>query len=807
MNIFSMLSVLAFAAAVYLAAWAAWLDRRSRVHRLFAALCVSLAVWSLAYAFVYPASPEATTWRWYRLAASAYSLFPAIALHFFFSISHWARARQQRWLLIPVYLPAIAFVVQVWRGLLLASGFEHGPLGTIELQNSDSPWYRAYFVYYLLCMALGMASLWRDGTKAPTARERARARRIALATMGAAALLTGTDFVLPALGATWLPAMAHLVLVLWLVAAWGSLVRYRLQTPTLEVAVDGIIAKIGDLIALADSDGYIVKVNHVAEDLLGYGEARVVKQPLRMLASDGQGFERAVTTVLSTGADASLEMDLKAANGQVLPAQVSLGPVADSTGALVGMVFVARDLRQRRRLQQEVSERTAREAELSRKNRHLGALHETTLNLVRRLDLNELLHDIVARAASLAGTEHGYVYLRQEGEDHMTMVVGIGVMQRFAGHRIRRGEGVAGLVWQSGERVVVPDYSAWEGRSRAFDQVPLGAVAGVPLRSGPDVVGMIGMVRMGRDEVFGDSEVQILDRFAGLASVALDNARLVEALHAELTEHERTAQSLRAAKEAAEAANRSKSTFLANMSHELRTPLNAIIGYSEMLLEEAGDSDRGEVSDLARIRGAGRHLLAVIQDILDLSKIEAGKMDLALEHFDVAALVREVVATIEPAARAKGNVVQVVCPSGQAWMYADPTKVRQSLLNLLSNAAKFTEGGRLDLEASRDQTNGAAWWTFRLADTGIGMTAEQMGKIFRPFTQVDESATRRFGGTGLGLAITKHFCTMMGGDVTVQSEPGKGSVFTIRLPERVTPAAAAPAGQRAARQGRAESEP
>jgi signal transduction histidine kinase/CheY-like chemotaxis protein len=322
----------------------------------------------------------------------------------------------------------------------------------------------------------------------------------------------------------------------------------------------------------------------------------------------------------------------------------------------------------------------------------------------------------------------------------------------------------------------------------------------------------VGADRVGEGDLDHRIEVQSNDELGTLAaSFNVMTGQLREA-HDRLTESNRELERKNAAIEqqrlwlvqateeaqdarsSAEQANRAKSSFLANMSHELRTPMNAIIGYTEMLLEDS--TDESTQQDLKRIRGAATHLLALINDVLDLSKIEAGRMTVHYEDVDGPALVEDIATTVQPLVDANHNRLIIRLDPSFGTIHTDVTKVRQSLLNLLSNASKFTDRGTITLDVHVEPRSDARWVTFSVTDTGIGMTPEEMGKLFREFSQADASTTRKYGGTGLGLAISRTFCRLLGGDISVQSTPGQGTTFKILIPaERIEVAAVEPSIQ------------
>lgn len=546
-----------------------------------------------------------------------------------------------------------------------------------------------------------------------------------------------------------------------------------------------LLAASADPIAIYDLEGRTTYVNPAFERIFGWSMAELVGRRLDFVPDEKKAqLLEIIQQTLKEGKVEAFETQRLTKSGQKLDVAVSGALFQDEQGQSLGSFAIIRDISQQKKAEKAIKQQ----------NEYLAALHETTLGLMSRLEVSDLLEALIVRAGQLLGTPHGFIYLVEAGGTVLERKVGVGCFAEYIGDRLKPGEGLAGQVWQTGQPLTVADYDAWPGRAAHLAYNLIGTAVGVPLTQhtntdiqATEVIGVIGLAsEVTSPQTFGKDEIELLSRFAQLASIALDNARLYTAAQQEIAEHKLTQAALEKAKEAAEAANRYKSTFLANMSHELRTPLNAIIGYSEMLQEEAAETEQIEfIPDLNKINTAGKHLLTLIDDILDLSKIEAGKVELFLETFDIEAALKDIVDTIQPLVEKNQNILTVKVDPDLGTMSADLTKVRQAVFNLLSNACKFTNQGQITLTVERQRGDPTDTVIFVVTDTGIGMSFTQTERLFQEFTQADTSTTRKYGGTGLGLAISRRFCEMMGGDISVKSEVGRGSTFTIRLPAEV----------------------
>ena len=527
----------------------------------------------------------------------------------------------------------------------------------------------------------------------------------------------------------------------------------------LETALDAM----PDGVVIIDSDGIIVLANTQTEELFGYRREELLGHPIELLVPER--FRDAHPSM-----DAALELYGRRRDGHEFPIEVCLNPLDVEEGRM--SIGTIRDMADRRKTEAQLRRLEARYRTLVEgipAVTFMAALDEGVNELYVSPQIELLLG--FSQQEWLGNPVLWYTQLHPDDRTrwHTEFALTCSTGQHFRSvYRFFARDGR--VVWVHGEAKVVRDEL---GQPLFLQGVAFDITA---MKEAEESLRKINQTL----------ELRVEERTVELSRA---NSKLQdEVLERERAELEvrRINEDLARAHQAALAANEIKSQFLANMSHELRTPLNAIIGYSELLqILAQRKGDDSTIADLEKIKKAGKHLLVLINDILDLSKIEAGKLQISFELFSVEPLIQEVVGTVEPLVAKNSNKLRVELAENLGAIQTDITRLRQCLLNLLSNACKFTTGGTISLIVKRETIAGRDWFMFRVQDTGIGMTPEQLGRLFEAFMQADASTTRRFGGTGLGLAITRKLAEMMGGHIDVTSTVGEGSAFTLRLLARM----------------------
>jgi len=537
-----------------------------------------------------------------------------------------------------------------------------------------------------------------------------------------------------------------------------------------------LLGAIPDPVVIYNAQGNATYVNKAFEKVYGWKRAdllggKIDFVPPEELENTQAGWQQ----VLGEG-QAFIETRRYNRSGRELNIQASSAAIRNQRGEHIASIVIHRD----------VSERRRAEKTMNQQFKYLSALHQTTLGLISRRELNDLLKTIVVRAAELVGVPYGFIYLYDPTLDTLTLEVGAGIFKDLIGTRVKPGVGLAGRSWQQGEPIVVHEYQEWEGRDRDTQWQQVQVVAGIPIKSKTEVTGVIGVSDDNPDTQITGNEIGVLTRFAQLTAIAIENARLYQQMEQELTQRKRAQQELKKshryleeAKATAEAATQAKSEFLANMSHEIRTPMNAITGFTRLLLESDISPQQREYLEL--INGSSDILLHLINDILDFSKIEAGKLDLAKEPFRLRSVVESLCDIyLDKTTDAPIELVVDVHPDVPAVLVGDEIRLKQVLINLASNAMKFTEQGEVVVRVRvKTVRENEIELNFSVVDSGIGIHADQIPILFDSFAQADASTTRNYGGTGLGLAICKKLVQMMHGEIQVSSTPGKGSDFSF----------------------------
>ena len=517
----------------------------------------------------------------------------------------------------------------------------------------------------------------------------------------------------------------------------------------------------------------ITMFNRRAEEVFGYNRNEIIGERIETLMPDrfrAQHPEkvRSYFSNPSTRAMGS-ELDLfgLTKSGREFPVEISLSPIETEDGILVASSL--RDITERREAENELK---ALNEGVEKQRRLETALNRLSDVLRGQQEMGSLADVIVHELADHLELQFATIFVLRDGGTYVREAA-YGYPKQGGLDHFESGEGLPGQVARDASAVQVNDVPDYARMTLGPGSVTLGSLLLHPLVHEDTVVGVL---ELGSLRALDEPRLEWLNK-------ASDGLAVTIRLVLDLEQRNLVEKELAAAMESAESANQAKSAFLANMSHELRTPMNAILGYSEMLVEEAEDIGQDDfVPDLKKIHHAGSHLLALINDVLDLSKIESGRMEAFAEDFDVGSLIDQVVDTAQPLVAKNNNRLSVERSTTLGDAHQDVTKLRQSLFNLLSNAAKFTRDGAITLWVERRSQADGEWLEFAITDTGIGIPADKLEQVFEEFSQADASTTRDFGGTGLGLPISRKFCRLLGGDITVDSTPGTGSTFTIRVP-------------------------
>jgi PAS domain S-box-containing protein len=534
-----------------------------------------------------------------------------------------------------------------------------------------------------------------------------------------------------------------------------------------EEEVRRILETAQDAFVAMGADGRISDWNRQAEEVFGWARDEAVGRnladtiiPERYREQHRRGLARFLATGEGPVLEKRLELSALRRDGTEFPVELTIWPLPEGT------------VHRFNALVHDISERIQAQRALARQAEELAALHETTLDLLRRLEPTSLLEAILARAAALMRARHGYLYVVDEkARDELVCRVGIGRFSDLPGYRLKPGQGMAGRAWQTGEPVAVDDYHTWPGRLPQFNWMRATIV--LPLRAGPDIVGVIGLVHDEEGPRFGPEDVDLLTRFGRLASLALDNSRLYQAAQQELGERRRAekelaryASELRQANEDLRVADEMKSHFVAVASHELRTPLTAVLGFATTLMnhwERIPDEEKQE--QIRMIETQARRLSRLADDLLTMSKIEAGALEVRPEPVEVADALRRAVSAFAD------RDVEVAAEEEIRAM-ADPDHVEQILMNYLTNARKYGTPP-IRVEAGRRER----WVEVTVTDKGPGVPPEFVPRLFQKFAQAGGSGT----GTGLGLSIVRGLARAQGGDAWY--EPGDpGARFCVRLP-------------------------
>ena len=743
-------------------------ERISLVSLSLFLVALTVSLWLFAQSGLYAAADDRVALAWAR---ATYLGVPFIApATYQFTVVVLRRFARERLILAAAWTGAAILAIVALRTDLILDGLYHYWWGPYQRFNGLGI-LLVLFTGGLLAASMGQYLVAYRRTPAGIAKRRIGALMIAFGI----GYVSAVDFV-PTYGVPVYP-FGYLGILGFVGLATWAIYRYRLVDITPAFAANQIVDTMTDALLVCDPQGVVRVANQAAGRLFGTPRATLLGRPLATLLEDPFFADPArFAELLQVGKMHNHELAHAPAGGAARILSFAASVMCDAREQPVAVVLIGRDITARRRAEEQVRHQNA----------YLAALHETSLGLMRRLDLEDLLEVIIGRAASLLGTEHGYIYVAEADGSALTVRAGTGVFVQDVGAQLAPGEGLAGRVWQSGAPLAVPDYRNWHGQAGRFAQVDFHAVVGVPLRSGTQTTGVLGLAYLEEGRAFGEDEIDLLLRFAQLAAIALDNARLYSAAQEEVAERRRAEAEVkrlnddlerRVAERTAqlEAALKELEGFSYSVSHDLRAPLRAVTGFSNAVLEDYADQlDAPGRRYLGLIRENAANMGQLIDDLLAFSRL--GRQPMARTTIQLDQLARAVfdeLQVINP-----GRVIEfTVEPLPPA--FGDRAMIHQVLANLLSNAVKFTRHrDPACIHVGALVQDGET--VYYVQDNGAGFDMQYAHKLFGVFQRLH--TTSEFEGTGVGLALVQRIVGRHGGRIWAESQVGAGATFYVTLP-------------------------
>lgn len=746
-------------------------ERFSPVSVAFFAITLAVSIWLFAQSMLFSSRDDAVALWWARAAYLGVPFIASATYHFTVVV---LREFQRFWpaVLLGWVLSALFSALSIATGALFYDLYHYPWGGYARFQWLGLP----FIIFFMGLLLASMVHYWFAYRSAPPGTHKRRIRALMVA-FGVGYL--GALDLIPAYGVQIYP-FGYLAILGFVVLAARAIFIYRLVDITPAFAANEIINTMNDGLLVLDAEGVVRLVNQATEDMLRRPREELLGNPVSANLDDPLFADRAqFNDMVKQGGLTNYELNFEVSVGdsRCLSLSVSVKPGRDEDP--VAIVCILRDITRRKQAEEQ----------MRRQNAYLAALHQTSLGLVRRLELSDLLEAIIQRASMLVGAEHGYIYVVQQGEDGQPVLAveaGIGLFAGSVGARLRPGEGLAGRVWQQAETLTVGDYGSWPGGAPTYKEMNFHAVIGTPLVSGEQVTGVLGLAYTEEGRTFTQGEIELLERFAQLASIALDNARLYSAARIELVERKRAEREVkvlnrdlerRVAERTAqlEAAVKELEAFSYSVSHDLRAPLRAVTGFSNAVLEDHADKlDAGGQRYLRLIRDSALNMGQLIDDLLAFSRV--GRQQMASSEIDMTALARSIFKEIRIADPGRDvDFVIARLPPAQG----DRALIRQVFANLLQNAVKFTRGrDHARVEVGFETTGGENVYFVR--DNGAGFDMRYAHKLFGVFQRLHSAS--EFEGTGVGLALVQRIISRHGGRVWAEARLGGGATFYFTLP-------------------------